>query len=402
LKSITLAKKSALKELTVNLPASKSISNRALIIKALAKSKGPIKNLSEARDTVTMQKLLNSDADTLDVLDAGTTMRFLCAYLSISDQQKILTGTNRMQQRPIKILVDALKEIGANINYIKNEGYPPVEIMPFIEQKTRKISIRGDVSSQYISALMMIAPTLPAGLELHLEGKISSIPYLKMTQNLMESFGVRCSWSGNTMSITNQKYTEANIVVEPDWSAASYWYSFVALSENATAFIKNLAKESIQGDSVISEIMFDLGVATKFADEGAYLKKSSHKNSFEYDFSDCPDLAQTVAVICAAKGIPCKMTGLESLKIKETDRVLALQNELKKLGAQLIEENRKWTLKPSNNLPEKVTINTYEDHRMAMAFAPLLTMCSVTIEDREVVNKSYPTFWRELQKNNIL
>jgi len=402
LDKIKINKKSALGKLSVDLPASKSISNRALIISALAGSDLPIQNLSEARDTETMIRLLKSKEHTLDVLDAGTTMRFLCAYLSISNNKYMLTGTKRMQERPIKILVDALRKIGSNISYLNEEGFPPLEIRPFENQKTNIITVRGDVSSQYISALMMIAPTLPDGLELTLEGEVGSIPYISMTLSIMKEFGIHSTWTENKISIPNQTYNAASIIVEPDWSAASYWYSFVALSKDASVFIKDLKRDSIQGDSVVAEIMTTLGVETTFTSEGAYLKKADHKNYFEYDFSHCPDLAQTIAVICAAKSISCKMTGLKSLKIKETDRVMALQNELKKIGAKLVENKEEWSINPSKEMPNEVQIETYDDHRMAMAFAPLLCLSNIVVENPDVVNKSYPSFWDDLRKNNIL
>lgn len=396
-KNILLKRKSDFQSAVIDLPASKSIANRALIIKALSNGNELINNLSEARDTQTMLRLLNSDEFELDVLDAGTTMRFLTAYLTITNQHKILTGSERMQERPIKLLVDALIKLGADISYKSNAGYPPIEIKSFNDNGIREISISGEVSSQYISALLMIGPLLKNGLILNLSGRIGSRPYIEMTLSVMRSFGINSTFEGNVVQIGHQKYQGTPYTVEPDWSAASYWYSLVALSENSSITLKGLTRNSIQGDSVIQKIMENLGVTTTYSLEGAILTKSASKNYFEYDFTDCPDLAQTVAVICAAKGIEATFTGLESLKIKETDRVVALQTELAKMNCQLNEEGSKWVLKPFKIDSEKVFINTYEDHRMAMAFAPLCLKLDVTIEDKSVVKKSYPNYWKDYE-----
>lgn len=377
------------------LPASKSMSNRALVINEFCSVPTQLKNLSEARDTKTMIALLKSDANTWDVKDAGTTMRFLTAFATVTHKLKTITGTVRMQQRPIRVLVNALRDIGAKIEFLENDGFPPIQIKSF-EQKTNTLSIRGDVSSQYISALLMIAPALPLGLKLQLEGKIGSRPYIKMTLDIMQHFGVDHSWNDNIITITPQKYIPTPFIIEPDWSAASYWYSFVALSKNSKVLLKNSTKYSFQGDSVLCQFMSELGVDTKFTDEGAWLTKTKHKNTFNYDFSDTPDLAQTIAVICAVKGIKGQFKGLESLRIKETNRIQALQNELAKIGASLIERDNMWQLNPSNLLPDAAIFNTYEDHRMAMSFAPLCLLMDITFEDKSVVNKSYPQFWIDL------
>ncbi|MEP2771771.1 MAG: 3-phosphoshikimate 1-carboxyvinyltransferase [Fulvivirga sp.] len=395
---IALKKYSSFDETTISLPASKSISNRVLIIDALCSSNSPIYNLSTARDTITMKRLLSSTDKTLDVLDAGTTMRFLTAYLTVTNQHKTITGTKRMCERPIKILVDALRTLGGQVEYLDKEGFPPLEISGLLEQKANEISIRGDVSSQYISALLMISPILPEGLKLNLEGKIGSRPYIEMTLQIMSMFGVDASWNQNIISIKNQAYKSVQIEIEPDWSGASYWYSFVALAESGEVLLPGLKEKSLQGDSVVKEIMTHLGVETTFTEKGAVLRKKDHKNEVSFNFTDCPDLAQTVAVVCAAKSIHCKMTGLESLKIKETDRILALQNELSKIGTQLIDSGTHYELIPSRKLPKHVTINTYDDHRMAMAFAPLATSMDVEIENPDVVNKSFPNFWQEVEK----
>ena len=392
-----LNQSSLIQGVTISIPFSKSISNRALIINALSGYTGKINNLSTARDTQTMLRLLKSDERILDVLDAGTTMRFLTAYFSITNQPKILTGTERMQQRPIGILVDALREIGGTINYLKKEGFPPIRINGLI-QKNSEISIRGDVSSQYISALLMIAPMLERGLSLTLVGKIGSKPYIDMTLALMKHYGVQSEWIENVIKIKPQHYISAEVTVEPDWSGASYWYSLVALSNNGRIDLEGFRKDSIQGDQVIADIMQNLGVETKYMDSGIELTHKDHLKEVSIDFTDCPDLVQTVAVVCAAKGIKCTMTGLASLKIKETNRVKALQIELAKIGAVLEERMNQWILSPSLELPSRVEINTYDDHRMAMAFAPLCLLMDVGIDDESVVDKSYPSFWTDVAK----
>ncbi len=381
----------------IDLPASKSIANRALIVNALSTAPGEIHNLSEARDTQTMQRLLSSKESVLDVLDAGTTMRFLTAYLSVTRQEKMLTGTPRMCERPIGVLVDALVKLGASIEYTEKPGFPPLETKGF-NQKTESLSIRGDISSQYISALLMIAPLLNKGLTLHLKGNISSKPYISMTLKVMEYYGINAVWQQNTIHVPHGKYRAQSYRVEPDWSAASYWYSLVGLSENSEVLLKDLNAESIQGDRVIADIMTQLGVKTEFTKEGALLRSSSHSSTVHIDFADCPDLAQTVAVVCAVKGVKGKFTGLESLKIKETDRVKALQNELSKLGAELDEFNDYWELTPGSINSGHYSFKSYDDHRMAMAFAPVAVKSTIEIETPEVVNKSYPRYWRDYEK----
>lgn len=397
-KSISLKHSKLKEDVVISLPASKSISNRALIINALCPSPSPLENLSEARDTQTMIKLLNSESSIWDVKDAGTTMRFLTAYASVTNKQKTMTGTPRMKQRPIGILIDALKELGADIRYDEKEGFPPHSIHSF-SQKTNKITIAGNVSSQYISALLMIAPTLENGLTLNIAGDIGSRPYIEMTLSIMDQFGVRHKWDGNKIVIKPQKYTSTSFSVEPDWSAASYWYSFVTLSNNSSVLLKGLTENSLQGDSVLSKFMLDLGVKTIFTVEGALLTKFDHKSSFKYDFTHCPDLAQTVAVICAAKGIKGEFTGLESLKIKETDRVKALTVELGKINSIMKEQNGEWIVEPSTSIPSTVSFDTYEDHRMAMAFAPLSLLMNLSFDDQSVVEKSYPRYWDDINKS---
>ncbi|GAB5527967.1 MAG: 3-phosphoshikimate 1-carboxyvinyltransferase [Roseivirga sp.] len=403
MEAIRLKHTPILQETDIALSSSKSESNRALVIQALSAYPIELHNLSDARDTQTMMRLLKSEEETWDVLDAGTTMRFLCAFAAVGTQKRTLTGTKRMQQRPIKILADALKSLGAKVNYLKKEGYPPLAITPIKTQKTNKIRIKGDVSSQYISALLMIAPTLPEGLTLQLTGKIGSRPYIQMTLDLMNKFGVESNWSGSTIEIKPQPYQSGSYTIESDWSAASYWYSFVSLSKQAKIKLLGLRSRSMQGDTAIVRIMNSLGVMSAFEDDGVILQKIPEQKELSFDFSDCPDLAQTIAVVSAVKKIPCQMSGLESLRIKETDRIAALKKELKKFKAKLKEvEPGIWEVRSKfETTAEPIAIETYEDHRMAMAFAPLCTQQELIINDPSVVNKSYPGYWDDLRKAGI-
>lgn len=385
------------------LPASKSISNRALIINALAGGKSDLYNLSDANDTQLMLRLVHSQDKTIDVEDAGTTMRFLTAYFTVTRQNKIMTGTARMKERPIAILVDALRHVGAEIDYLGIDGYPPHEIKSFQGQKSKSLTIRGDVSSQYISALMMIAPTLPDGLAMKLTGKIGSRPYIEMTASIMAHFGVTCEVGANEVVVAPQSYQSNSYTVESDWSAASYWFALVALASKAEITLPRLHAKSLQGDSVIADIMKELGVKAERKGELLHLSKVASSPHLSWDFTHCPDLAQTVAVVCAAKGIRGEFTGLESLRIKETDRIAALQNELRKIGADLVEDSgSKWKLIPSSRLPVDANFETYKDHRMAMAFAPLCAVMNVIIEKPDVVKKSYPNFWNDLRTVGIV
>jgi len=393
--TIVLPKKRSFGQIQIPLPSSKSESNRVLIIDALTKGANKLSNLAEARDTQTMIRLLKEDPDTYDVLDAGTTMRFLTAYAALNNRQKTMKGTPRMCERPIGILVDALKEIGASINYLKKEGFPPLSIEGFSGQKTKEIEIRGDVSSQYISALLMNAPLLPDGLVLNLTGKIGSRTYITMTLELMKTFGVDYIFEGSQIEIKPGKYQPTSFSVESDWSGASYWFSLLACADSGELFLKGLKAESLQGDAKIVAIMDKLGVESEFQSNGIILRKKEISGLPSFDFTHCPDLAQTVAVTCAITGQTSDFMGLESLRIKETDRIDALQRELAKIGA-LLEERKEgvFTLVPATNIPDKVSIATYDDHRMAMAFMPLITRTKLEIEDPEVVNKSYPSFWK--------
>jgi 3-phosphoshikimate 1-carboxyvinyltransferase len=393
--TVELPKKRLFGRIDIPLPSSKSESNRVLIIDSLTEGENILSNLAEARDTQTMIRLLTEDPEIYDVLDAGTTMRFLTAYAALNNKQKTMTGTPRMCERPIGILVDALKELGASIDYLQKEGYPPLSINGFSGQKARQVNIRGDVSSQYISALLMNAPLLPEGLILNLTGKIGSRTYITMTLELMKAFGVDYTFEGSRIEIKPGKYQPTTFSVESDWSGASYWFSLLACADSGELFLKGLKAESLQGDAKIVDIMEMLGVESVFQSEGVMLKKKEITGLPSFDFTHCPDLAQTVAVTCALTGQTSDFTGLESLRIKETDRIDALQRELAKIGA-LLEERKEgvFTLVPAANIPDLVSIATYDDHRMAMAFMPLMTRAKLEIEDPEVVNKSYPSFWK--------
>lgn len=388
---------------SIALPSSKSESNRALIINALSGNICDIQNISTARDTVTMNRLLQSQDEVLDVIDAGTTMRFLTAFHAIKNGSTEITGTARMCERPIGILVEALKSIGAEIEYLKEEGYPPIKIHPFKKQTSNYIKIRGDVSSQYISALCMIAPNLENGLTIELLGEIGSRPYIMMTLQMLADFGINFAFEGNIISIKNQIYKANKFYVESDWSGASYWYSIVALSQSAEIELIGLKKDSLQGDSAIVPMLEKLGVKTTFLENKILLKKEkiTLPSQINIDFTDCPDIAQTLAVICGALGVKLVLTGVESLKIKETDRLAALQNELHKFGVSLVDNgDLSYTVSGMAKVDGQI-VATYKDHRMAMAFAPLALMGNVEIENKDVVVKSYPSFWTDLEVANF-
>lgn len=391
---------------TIQLPASKSISNRALIINALARGTTPPCNLSDCDDTLVMIKALAENNETIDIMAAGTAMRFLTAYLSTVQGTHILTGTERMQQRPIQILVNALRELGAQIEYAGKEGFPPLRIHG-TELKGNELTLKGNVSSQYISALLMIGPVLKNGLRLHLTGEIISLPYINLTLQLMKEFGAKAAWtSGNSIEVAPQPYTPVSFMVESDWSAASYWYQIAALSEQAEIELMGLFRNSYQGDSRGAEVFSRLGITTEFTHEGVLLKKSNRLvEQLNEDFVDIPDLAQTFAVTCCLLGIPFRFTGLQSLKIKETDRIFALKTELRKLGYLLQDAQDSILIWDGERCqPEaQPVIQTYEDHRMAMAFAPAaLRFPEIRIAEPQVVSKSYPAYWEHLQQAGFL
>ena len=395
---------------TIQLPASKSISNRALILHALAQGHIAPSNLSDCDDTRVMIKALDGNPGHIDILAAGTAMRFLTAYLSVTPGTRIITGTERMQQRPIRILVDALRELGAQIEYAGKEGFPPLRITG-TELTGEEISLAGNVSSQYISALLMIGPILKNGLRLNLTGEIISRPYINLTLQLMKEFGADAAWSSeSSITVRPEKYRDIPFTVESDWSGASYWYQMVALiqdnekKESTKTEIKlpGLLPRSYQGDSRGAEIFAKLGVHTTYTDQGVILTKmGTSVTCLKEDLVDIPDLAQTFVVTCCLMNIPFRFTGLQSLKIKETDRIQALITELNKLGYVVKSEQDSiliWNGERCEPASHPV-IATYEDHRMAMAFAPaILRTPSIRIADPQVVSKSYPGYWEDLKQ----
>ena len=410
MQELTLSK--ATRELigTIELTGSKSISNRALIIQALTPEPFVIERLAQAKDTQTLQALLASNEEVLDTGAAGTTYRFLTAYLSTQSGTQVLTGSERMKERPIGVLVDALRELGAQIEYVEREGYPPLRIGQangFGEKG--QLSIPAGTSSQYITALLLLAPTLPNGLELELIGKIVSRPYIEMTLRLMAYFGIEYQWEDQVIKVAPQVYQARPFMVEADWSAASYYYSLAAICDRCDLQLDGLFADSVQGDAVAQDIYQTFGVHTSFNETGLRLHKDGSADRpqvLEYDFLECPDIAQTLAVTCAALGVQGLFTGLETLRIKETDRIAALKQELAKVNAHLstlparfapksgkeyflIEGQANWQSPPS--------FATYEDHRMAMAFAPLALLHPIKVEEPGVVVKSYPDFWNDLE-----
>ncbi|HAQ19942.1 MAG TPA: 3-phosphoshikimate 1-carboxyvinyltransferase [Prolixibacteraceae bacterium] len=388
---------------SIVLPGSKSIANRALIIHALSDSPYPIENLSDSDDTQVMEKVFNSNSNHFDIGHAGTAMRFLTAYLSQIVGEWTLTGSERMKQRPIGILVDALNKLGAKIEYLENEGFPPLKIYGS-HLKGCVLELDGSVSSQYISALLMIAPTIENGLTLRLMNKITSRPYIEMTLKLMEQFGVQHIWKGNEIRISEQKYKALPFSVEADWSGASYWYEMAVLADDVEVELIGLRTESLQGDAMIAKWFEQLGIQTSTTTKGSRLIKNGQPlpKFLQLNFIENPDVAQTFAVLCVMKQIPFHFSGLETLKIKETNRIAALQDELAKFGAQVAEPAH-GELKWDGTFPlEKKTvpeIETYHDHRMAMAFAPACQIFGpIAILDPMVVTKSYPGFWKDLKK----
>jgi len=418
--NIILTKKGRSINGTIQLTGSKSECNRALIIEALSNGKVKVENISDAADAVLLANILRAEVrdqkleavginkseiehpiSEINIGPAGTAMRFLTAYLTLQDDEVILTGSERMKQRPIGILVEALRELGAQIEYIENEGFPPIKLKGSLVQQSNKVSIKGNISSQYITALLLIAARLPFGLELHIEGDLTSRPYVEMTLAMLQTAGIQHTWNDNVIAIKNQEFTATSLYIEPDWSAASYWYAIAALADEAELFLPGLTQYSLQGDSVITEIMANFGITSQFKDGGVYLQKEVKAISRKiFDLKECPDLAQTIIVVCAALGHEATFTGLETLKIKETDRIKALQNELAKIGVKLIEKGQVYKLDCSEKqIPERIFVDTYDDHRMAMAFAPLaLLIPEVEVEDADVVEKSYPAFWKDLEK----
>ncbi len=386
---------------SIAITGSKSETNRLLLLQALF-PEITLENKSNSDDSQVMIAALTTDDLTIDIHHAGTAMRFLTAYFAIQlDRTVILTGSKRMKERPIKILVDALRQLDAAISYTENEGFPPIKITGKRITKNQ-LALKADVSSQYISALLLIAPKLENGLELTLEGKITSEPYIKMTLALLNEIGVATSFIGNTIKVVprNSNQNPIAITVESDWSSASYYYSIVALSPIGTQIqLSSFKKNSMQGDSALAEIYIAFGVETTFNNNEIVLSKIQHASSNIHNFplNQTPDIAQTIAVTAFALGIGCNISGLHTLKIKETDRLQALQTELTKLGASIAVSNDSLTLQPTSEIKPNITIQTYDDHRMAMAFAPLALKVPIIIGNAEVVSKSYPTFWEDLK-----
>ena len=380
----------------VNVSGSKSESNRLLILQSMYPNLS-LRNLSNSDDTKYLARALSEIKPVIDISHAGTAMRFLTAYLSSREGDDIiLTGSERMQNRPIRILVDALRSIGADISYVEKEGYPPLRIKGKRLHRST-VSIQGNVSSQYISALILIAPGLEDGLNIELKGEITSVPYIKMTLSLLKDIGVDFSWEDQWIRIKPKNHIEhKEITVESDWSSASYFYSLVALSKKGKIILSSYKKESLQGDSCLVEIYRNFGVVTEFEEDRIILtKEDTGFAHLELDLRDAPDLAQTIAVTCFGLGVPCDLKGLHTLKIKETDRLVALQQELEKLGADIRVTDESLHLKAGNLIRENISIKTYDDHRMAMAFAPLSLRVPIRIEDAEVVTKSYTDFWSD-------
>ena len=388
----------------IKISGSKSETNRLLILKALF-SDFEIKNISNSDDSTILEKALKSKEKIIDIHHAGTAMRFLTAYFSqLEGREVILTGSKRMQQRPIKILVDSLISLGADIYYENKNGYPPLRIKGK-KFKGGSIKLPAGISSQYVSALLLIAPVLENGIELSLLGKPTSLPYIEMTLFLLKNFGVKTYFDGKKIKINpNIQFKKAKQTVESDWSSASYFYSIVALSKNAEIKLSSYKSKSLQGDSVLKNIYEKLGVKSIFKDNCLLLKKEEIKfpNCIDLNLTKAPDIAQTIAVTCYGLGIGCNLEGLHTLKIKETDRLVALERELKKLGATIKITESSLILSPGNNFKQNCSISTYNDHRMAMSFAPLSLKIPIQIKDHKVVSKSYPNFWKDLVKLNFI
>jgi 3-phosphoshikimate 1-carboxyvinyltransferase len=400
--NIILHKSSVKKQSAITITGSKSESNRLLLLQALYPSIA-IENLSNSDDSKVMQMALNTSERTIDIHHAGTAMRFLTAFFAAQEgREVILTGSQRMKERPIQILVDALAQLGADIEYLETRGCPPLKIKGK-KLTNDKVTLKANVSSQYISALLLIASKLENGLELTLEGKITSVPYIKMTLSLLDEIGVESSFNGNIIKVrpTANNQQPITLVVESDWSSASYFYSIVALSEMGTEItLSSYKQNSLQGDSVLTELYRYFGVETTFNETKIIIRKSSNINQqspIHFDLSNAPDIAQTIAVTCLGLGLECHLTGLHTLKIKETDRLEALKTEIEKFGAKVEITDHSLHLYSNDQLCNDPTVSTYNDHRMAMAFAPLALKTNLQIEDANVVSKSYPNFWEDLK-----
>ena len=389
----------------LSLTGSKSISNRLLILKSIYPLL-KIKNKSKSRDTFALENALKSPTNIKDIGHAGTAMRFLTAYYSIlKGREIILKGSTRMHERPIYPLVDCLKSMGADINYLRKDGFPPIKIKGK-KLNFKRVEISSSVSSQFISAILLIAPKLSGGLILELKGKLISKPYIKMTLSLLNNLGIKTSFKGKMITVENlEEIKEKDISVESDWSSASYWYSIVALSKKAEVRLSNYNKNSIQGDSILIKYYKTLGVETKFTENKIILTKVEgfkKPKNFNLNLIDNPDLAQTIAVTSFGLGISCFLDGLQTLNIKETQRLIALKNELKKLGANIEITESSLKLHETREIKKNISISTYQDHRMAMSFAPLALKIPIFIENPNVVEKSYPKFWDDLEKARFI
>jgi len=388
----------------LQITGSKSESNRLLILQALYPNI-QIENLSNSDDTVVLKKALDQSSGVIDIHHAGTAMRFLTAYFASKEGCEVeITGSKRMKERPIRLLVDALQRMGADIQYKNEIGYPPL-LIKGKKLHVDSVKLQANVSSQYVSALMLIGASLPKGLEIILEGQITSTPYILMTLEILQHAGIKGDFKDDRIFIHPVKNIAASTVaVESDWSSASYFYSIAAISETAEIKLSNYRKSSRQGDSCLAEIYKHFGVQTEYQGNSIILKKQKATTSIRVweDLRDAPDIAQTIAVTCLARGLECKLEGLHTLKIKETDRLQALKNEMEKFGAEVKITKDSLHLLPCKNLKANVQIETYNDHRMAMAFAPLAQKVPVSIIDAEVVSKSYPDFWEDLKKLEFL
>lgn len=407
---------------SIVLEPSKSLSNRALIIQSLCKSPFEIQHLSTSDDTRVLEKMLSSSETKLYAGHAGSSYRFMVARACLGNKEVTLEASPQLSRRPIGPLVRALQKLGADITYLNKEGFPPLLIKPSQDfgKKTNEVTLQAGISSQYISALVMIAPLLPGGMTLHLTGDPVSVSYVQMTLSVMEYFGIKANWSGNTLRVEPGEYQSKNISIEGDWSAASYFYSLAALSESATIEIEGLNEVSLQGDSVVRSIYENLGVSTRFHEKGIVIIKAKDKRKpsetgdairlgpgagnkevFQYDFTLCPDIAQTVMVTLAGMGIKGELSGLKTLRIKETDRIAAMQTELARVKTTLEVHEKDGDIScklfGKAKWKDRANFDSYEDHRMAMAFTPLACLHPIIIKDPDVVSKSYPGFWNDME-----
>ncbi len=406
--TISITKSADIPKAEINLSGSKSISNRLLIIRALSKKQFALENVSSSHDTVTLDNLLKHAGNIYDTGHAGTTFRFLCSFLALKKGTQTLTGSSRMLERPIGPLVDALKSLGFDIQYLGKEGYPPLQIGEAKGEIGQEVSMNGSVSSQFLSSLLLIAPYLPNGLKLKIDGDLVSKPYLLMTLNLMKRYGAHFSWDTNVITVEQGLYNAMDFYVEGDWSSASYIYLCLSLQNSGEIRINGLQENSLQGDSKIAEYAENFGIVTEYQNKAVLLKKagSAIPPLVEFNLIEQPDLCQTLVAMCAAQGVQGIFSGIQTLKIKETDRIAALSKEMTKLNVSFVALPKQFSAKSADSyymlngkispLDESLTILTYEDHRMAMAFAPLSKITPLGIENPLVVNKSYTNYWEDL------